>query len=150
YVDTRRKRTDAVSGDEMRSQRPGVARSGDAARKSACATVIFATILLGQEPADKLIAGSDCASCHAADRQIVGPAYRDVARRYAGQADAPEKIAAKIRDGGRGMTPHPDLNETQRRQIATWILSQRDAAIAQSETKQYDYTLKDGSTVKLD
>src|SRR5262249_2316419 len=42
------------------------------------------------------------------------------------------------------------LNETQRRQIATWILSQKDAAIAQSETKQYDYTLKDGSTVKLD
>jgi cytochrome c len=114
----------------------------------------FAVALLAQQnsgdDAEKLIQGSDCSSCHAADREVVGPAYREVARRYAGQSDALDKISAKIRDGGGGMTSHPDLNDAQRKQIATWILSQKETAAAQTQAKSYDYTLKDGSTVKLD
>ncbi len=115
---------------------------------------VFAIALLAQEnsggDAEKLVQASDCSSCHAADREVVGPAYREVARRYAGQSDALEKIAAKIRDGGGGMTSHPDLTDAQRKQIATWILSQKEAAAAQTQAKSYGYTLKDGSAVKLD
>ncbi len=37
---------------------------------------------------EKLIQANDCSSCHAVDRQVVGPAYSAVAKRYAGQADA--------------------------------------------------------------
>jgi cytochrome c len=103
---------------------------------------------------EKLIKDSDCSSCHAVDRQVVGPAYSAVAKRYAGQTDAPdtiEKLAAKIRDGGSGMTPHPDLTDPQRREMVKWILSQTgSAAPVQSESKAYSYTLKDGSTVSLD
>jgi cytochrome c len=101
---------------------------------------------------EKLIKASDCSSCHAVDREVVGPAYSAVAKRYAGQPDAPEKLAAKIRDGGSGMTPHPDLTDAQRKEMVNWILSQTGspAAPVQGETKTYSYTLKDGSTVSLD
>src|SRR5258708_1996174 len=93
---------------------------------------------------------SDCSSCHAVDHQVVGPAYSEVAKRYSGQADAPGKLAAKIRDGGGGMTAHPDLSDAQRIEIAKWILSQTGAAASQAQAKTYAHTLKDGTTVQLD
>ena len=100
---------------------------------------------------DKLVQGSDCSSCHAVDRQVVGPPYTAIAKNHAGQTDAVEKLSAKIRDGGNGMTPHPDLTDAQRTTIAKWILSQTgSAAPGQSETKTYPYKLKDGTAVSLD
>jgi cytochrome c len=117
--------------------------------------VKFAIMLIAisavAQDAEKLIKDSDCSSCHAVDRQIVGPAYAAIAKSHAGQTDAVEKLGAKIRDGGNGMTPHPDLTDAQRTTIAKWILSQNgSAAPGQSETKMYPYTLKDGTTVSLD
>jgi len=103
----------------------------------------------GQD-ASKLMQASDCSSCHAADRQVVGPAYSEVAKRYAGQADAVDKLSAKIRDGGGGMTPHPDFTDAQRTEIAKWVLSQQASAGSQAVQKTYPYTLKDGTTVQLD
>jgi cytochrome c len=97
---------------------------------------------------EKLIKASDCSSCHAVDREIVGPAYSDVAKRYAGQSDATEKLVAKIREGGGGMTPHPDLTEAQRREMVTWILSMRDGA--EPPPAEFPHQLKDGTIVKLD
>lgn len=105
----------------------------------------------GIENGNKLIRASDCSSCHALDRRLVGPSYSDIGKRYRGQADAVEKLAAKIRDGGSGMTPHPDLMEAQRREMAQWILAQKDgAAPVQGETRLYSYTLKDGAKIQLD
>ena len=119
------------------------------------AIMIFAVIGVGAvgQDAQKLIQVSDCSSCHAVDRQVVGPSYSDVAKRYAGQSDALSekivKLSAKIRDGGGGMTPHPDLSETQRTEIAKWILLQTAAAAAQA-VQTYPHTLKDGTSVQLD
>ena len=97
---------------------------------------------------EKLIKGSDCSSCHAVDREVVGPAYGSMAAHFAGQGDAVEKVAAKIRDGGSGMPSHPDLTDPQRREIATWILSLGGSTkVSQIE---YPHTLKDGTTVNLD
>jgi len=118
--------------------------------------LVFAAVAVGQNSggsdAEKLIQASDCTSCHAIDRQIVGPAYSEVAKRYAGQSDAVGKISAKIRDGGSGMTPHPDLTEAQRQVIAKWILARKDAAGSSpaAQSKQYSYKLKEGGTVQLD
>jgi cytochrome c len=116
--------------------------------------LVIAMSARGQD-GEKLIKDSDCSSCHAVDRQVVGPGYSAIAKKYAGQADATDniaKLAAKIRDGGGGMTPHPDLTDAQRTEMAKWILSQTSSAPApgQSETKTYSYTLKDGATVGLD
>jgi cytochrome c len=111
--------------------------------------LVIAAAASGQD-AEKLIKESDCSSCHAVDRPVVGPAYSDIAKRYAGQTDAPNKLAAKIRDGGGGMTPHPDLSDAQRTEIAKWVLSQKESAASQVQTKTYPYTLKDGTTIQLD
>jgi cytochrome c len=101
---------------------------------------------------EKLIKESDCSSCHAVDRQVVGPPYTAIAKSHSGQADAAEKLSAKIRDGGGGMTPHADLTDAQRKEMAQWILSQTGSAPAsgQSESKTYSYALKGGGMVTLD
>jgi len=109
----------------------------------------LAAAAMGQD-APKLIQASDCSSCHAVDRQVVGPAYSEVSKRYAGQADAVDKLSAKIRDGGGGMTPHPDFTDAQRTDIAKWVLSQKPSAAGQAEAKLYTYTTKDGAAVQLD
>jgi len=119
------------------------------------ALIFVVAIAATAQDGEKLIKSSDCSSCHAVDRQVVGPAYAAIAKSHAGQGDAPDtvaKLAAKIRDGGGGMTPHPDLTDTQRTAMAKWILSQTGSApaTALSETKAYPYTLKDGTTVSLD
>jgi cytochrome c len=113
--------------------------------------ILVIAISAAAQDGEKLVKESDCSSCHAVDRQVVGPAYTAIAKSHAGQADAVEKLAAKIRDGGNGMTPHPDLADAQRREIAEWILSRTEsAAPGNSETKTYPYSLKDGTTVSLD
>jgi cytochrome c len=110
--------------------------------------VALAGAVLGQD-AEKLIQASDCSSCHAADHQVVGPAYSDIAKRYSGQANAMDKLTAKIRDGGGGMTAHPDMPNAQRAEIAKWILSQTASAASQA-VQTFAYSVKDGTTVQLD
>jgi cytochrome c len=109
-------------------------------------------ISLPAQDGEKLIQASDCSSCHAVNRQVVGPAYAAIAKSHAGQSDAVDKLAAKIRDGGNGMTPHPDLAEAQRTAMAKWILAQTGsaAAPARDQSTVYSYTLKDGTKVTLD
>jgi cytochrome c len=112
------------------------------------------SILPFQQPAaggEKLIQASDCSSCHALDRQVVGPAYSAIAQRYRGDSDAPGKLAAKIRAGGSGMTPHPNLTDAQLQEMVNWILSRSGSGgPAAPQAKTYSYTLKDGTTAILD
>ncbi len=61
--------------------------------------------------------GGDCLACHTVDKKLVGPAWKDVAAKYKGQADARDKLVEKVIKGGKGnwdkvtggmaMTPHP-------------------------------------------
>lgn len=69
-----------------------------------------------------------CTACHAVDRKIVGPSYADVAKKYAGQADAAKTLAASIKAGGAGkwgpvpMPPQAQLSDAELATLATWIL----------------------------
>jgi cytochrome c len=113
----------------------------------------------GSSAGETLVKGSDCASCHAVDHKVVGPAFMDVAKRYAGQPGTIAKLSQKIRAGGSGtwgavpMTPHPDFTDAQLKQIVTWVLSNRGAAAPKAAvkaiTKEYSYTLPEGKTAKL-
>jgi cytochrome c len=113
----------------------------------------------GTLPGEKLVKESDCTSCHAVDHKVVGPAFMDVAKRYAGQPGTVEKLSRKIRAGGSGnwgavpMTPHPDFTDAQLKQIVTWVLSTRGASAPRAPSKpagqEYSYTLPDGKTAKL-
>jgi cytochrome c len=106
---------------------------------------------------ETLVKASDCSSCHAQDRLVVGPSYSDIADRYRGQSGIAEKLAAKVKQGGSGnwgavpMSPHPDLTDLQLKEMMEWILSLSRAAKAQAgPAKLYTYALADGTTVKLD
>ena len=71
----------------------------------------------------------NCLACHAVDKKVIGPAYKEVAAKYAGQKDAAEKLAQKILKGGSGvwgavpMPANPQVNEAEAKQLATWVLS---------------------------
>ena len=79
-----------------------------------------------------IIAKSDCNACHTLDRKLVGPAFRDVATRSAGQAGALVRIAQKIVTGGSGiygdvaMPAHPSLTPAQATALAQYVLSLTD------------------------
>ena len=51
---------------------------------------------------DAILTKAGCMACHAKDKKLVGPSFKDVAAKYKGQADAPAKLADKVRKGGAG------------------------------------------------
>jgi cytochrome c len=73
-----------------------------------------------------------------------------VASRYAGQADAAEKLAAKIRAGGSGMTPHPGFTDAQLKTIVAWVLSRKEAPAESAAAGRFEYPLKNGASAQLD
>jgi cytochrome c551/c552 len=85
----------------------------------------------GADPIQKLLAANACIACHAVDKAVVGPSFRDVAAKYAGQADAPGRLAQKVKQGGSGvwgsvpMPPNAAIADAELVQILDWILQQR-------------------------
>ena len=69
-----------------------------------------------------------CLACHGVDRKIVGPAFREVASRYRGQAGIEAMLLEKLKRGGGGawgpvpMPPNPDLAEEDARALIGWVL----------------------------
>ncbi|MBC9073461.1 c-type cytochrome [Thauera sp. CAU 1555] len=79
----------------------------------------------------ELAKSKNCLACHATDKKLVGPSYKDVAAKYAGQGDAVAKLATKIQKGGVGvwgqipMPPNPQVNDADAKALAEWVLSQK-------------------------
>ncbi|HEY0200925.1 MAG TPA: c-type cytochrome [Burkholderiaceae bacterium] len=97
-----------------------------------CTLLLSAGLLLAAAPvwADQALATSkNCMACHATDKKLVGPAYKDVAAKYAGQKDAVDKLAAKIVKGGSGvwgpvpMPANPQVSEAEAKKLAAWVLT---------------------------
>jgi cytochrome c len=71
---------------------------------------------------------NNCLACHAVDKKIVGPAYQEVAKKYAGQADAEATLAKSIKAGGSGkwgpipMPPQAQLSDADAKTLAAWVL----------------------------
>ncbi len=69
-----------------------------------------------------------CYACHDINTKKVGPAYKDIAKKYAGQPGAVDELAKKIKNGGAGnwgQVPMPPQNVTdeEAKELAQWILS---------------------------
>lgn len=70
-----------------------------------------------------------CLACHSVDNKIVGPSYKDVAKKYKGQKGIEAKLAEKVMKGGKGawgevpMPANPQVNEAEAKQLVSWILS---------------------------
>ena len=90
----------------------------------ALALLIAPTAQASEELAKKY----NCLACHQTDKKLVGPSYQDVAAKYKGQADAPDKLAAKVKAGGVGvwgqvpMPPNSTVPDADMKALVTWIL----------------------------
>lgn len=80
--------------------------------------------------ADQALATSkNCMACHATDKKLVGPAFKDVAAKYKGDKTAVDKLAAKVIKGGSGvwgpvpMPANTQVNEAEAKKLVTWVLS---------------------------
>jgi len=76
-----------------------------------------------------LAKNNNCMACHAVDKKIVGPAYKDVAKKYAGQPDAEATLAKSIKAGGSGkwgtipMPAQAQLSDADAKALAAWVLA---------------------------
>lgn len=91
---------------------------------------------------NKLIAASDCKSCHAMKAKSVGPSFIEISKRYSTDTDAVSKLATKIIKGGSGvwgghaMSAHPQLSVSDAKSMVEYILS-----LNKSEEGRYSKTI---------
>ncbi|MGI9152181.1 MAG: c-type cytochrome [Limnohabitans sp.] len=91
---------------------------------------VCAMAVSGASHADQSLANSkNCFACHAIDKSVMGPAYKDVAAKYAGDKEALDFLAKKIQKGGDGvwgsipMPPNAQVNDAQAKKLAAWVLN---------------------------
>ncbi|HZH05422.1 MAG TPA: c-type cytochrome [Lautropia sp.] len=79
----------------------------------------------------ELARAKNCMACHAADKKLIGPAYKDVALKYASDRNAAAKLVKKVREGGVGvwgqipMPANPQVSADEANRLVTWVLGQR-------------------------
>ena len=96
------------------------------------ATIVTACMLSSPAWANpELAQKKNCMACHSVSQKVIGPAYKEVAAKYAGQKDAVDKLAAKIIKGGAGvwgpvpMPANAQVNDAEAKKLAAWVLSQK-------------------------
>ena len=76
-----------------------------------------------------LATSKNCMACHAVDKKLVGPAYKDVAAKYKADKSAVDKLASKIMKGGSGvwgaipMPANTQVNDAEAKKLAAWVLT---------------------------
>ena len=79
----------------------------------------------------ELAQSKNCMGCHAVERKLVGPAYKDIAKRYASDPTAADVLANRIVHGGSGvwgvipMPANPRVSAEDAKKLAVWILEQK-------------------------
>ena len=94
--------------------------------------LVLAAAVLAATPvfaSKELATKNACLACHAVDKKLVGPAYQDVSKKYAGQKDAEATLAKSIKAGGSGkwgpvpMPPQAALSDADAKALAAWVLA---------------------------
>ena len=100
----------------------------------ACAAVAALLLALpasamDQAAALELAKKNGCTACHAIDSKVMGPAWREVGKKYAGTADAEAQLVNKVRKGGKGvwgeipMPPNVTVKEADVRALVQYVLT---------------------------
>ena len=99
--------------------------------------VAIATLALGVAASTPALAdlqlatAKNCMACHAVANKLVGPSYKDIGAKYAGQADAVDKLSSKVIKGGSGvwgpvpMPANSQVSADEAKKLVTWILTQK-------------------------
>lgn len=78
-----------------------------------------------------LAKAKNCMTCHAIGNKVIGPSFKDVAAKYAGQKDAEDKLVQKVLKGGGGvwgaipMPANTQVSEAEARTLVKWVLTQK-------------------------
>ena len=92
---------------------------------AAAGVALTSPVLASQDLAQK----KNCMACHAVDKKLVGPSYKDVAAKYAGQKDAVDKLAQKVIKGGSGtwgpvpMPANAQVSDAEAKQLVQWLMT---------------------------
>ena len=94
--------------------------------------LLIAALAAGPAFADAdLATKKNCMACHAVDKKLVGPSYKDVSAKYAGQKDAVDKLTQKVLKGGSGvwgavpMPANAQVTPAEAKQLVEWVLTQK-------------------------
>lgn len=100
---------------------------------SLAASLLFTAVpvlAVDQGAALELAKKSGCLACHSVEKKIVGPAWKDVATKYQGNAEMKGKLIAKVKAGGKGtwgevpMPPYaPRVSDADIETLVTFVLS---------------------------
>jgi len=83
----------------------------------------------GADPVARLLNANACVACHTVDRRVVGPSFREVAAKFAGDGNALATLSRKVKEGGAGnwgnvpMPPNPAITDADLRVMLEWILA---------------------------
>lgn len=95
------------------------------------AAVVLATVFGAASNSlanEALAKKNDCLGCHAVAVKLVGPAFKDVAAKYAGQSDAVDRLVESVRNGSVGkwgelpMPAHLKLSEGDAKKLVQWVM----------------------------
>jgi cytochrome c len=93
------------------------------------AVAAFVLVAGQAQASEELIKKSGCIACHAVDKKVVGPAWKDIAAKHKGNAKAAETLAAKVKAGGKGvwgqvaMPPQAQVSDADLKAILGWVLT---------------------------
>jgi cytochrome c len=105
---------------------------GDAMKITVAAILAASVLATGAVRADAgedLLKKSGCLACHSMEKKLVGPAYKDVANKYRGDASAAAKLADKVKKGGSGvwgpvpMPPNAAVSDADIKTMVAYILA---------------------------
>lgn len=94
---------------------------------AALAAMVLSASASAQDAA-KLAQEKQCMTCHALDKKLIGPAYKDVAAKYKSRKDAEAYLAGKILKGSTGvwgqipMPPNATVKDNEAKILAKWVL----------------------------
>jgi len=128
------KRGAPLTPDEIRIITDYLATYYNREAPSAAAQAASAQAAAAQAQADpviQLLNRNACLGCHAVEKAVVGPAFREVATRYRSDAAAAARLARKLKEGGQGawgqvpMPPNPGLSDAEAKLIVEWVLTRQ-------------------------
>ena len=95
----------------------------------AAAAGLVAAGAVEADAGEDLLKKSGCTACHSNEKKVVGPAYKEVAAKYKGDAGAAAKLAEKVKKGGQGvwgpvpMPPNPAVSDADMKTMIAYILA---------------------------
>jgi cytochrome c len=100
-------------------------------KRFALVLTAFAALSAPAMASEALAKANNCMACHAVDKKLVGPSYKDISKKYAGNAAAVAQLATKIQKGGSGvwgaipMPANPKVNDADAKALAQWVLGMK-------------------------